>query len=96
MDESLQFVARLLEGEKMAVLCPELDMSRTTGCKIFSRYKDCRLEGLTDRARRPYRQGCRLAFQIDKVILELKREHPKVEKRGRFSSHRIEWPAIVL
>jgi Homeodomain-like domain len=69
-------VARLLEGEKMAVLCREFDISRKTGYKIFSRYKDCGLEGLTDRSRRPYRQGCRLPFQIENLILQLKREHP--------------------
>lgn len=76
MDERLRFVARLLEGEKMAVLCREFDISRKTGYKIFSRYKDCGLEGLTDRSRRPVRQGCRLPFQIESLILQLKREHP--------------------
>ena len=59
MDERLRFVARLLEGEKMAVLCREFDISRKTGYKIFSRYKDCGLEGLTDRSRRPYRHANR-------------------------------------
>ena len=34
MDERLRFVARLLEGEKMAVLCREFDISRKTGYKI--------------------------------------------------------------
>ena len=37
MDERLRFVARLLDGEKMAVLCREFDISRKTGYKIFSR-----------------------------------------------------------
>lgn len=32
MDERLRFVARLLEGEKMAVLCREFDISRKTDC----------------------------------------------------------------
>ena len=73
MDERLKFVARLLEGEKMAVLCREFDISRKTGYKIFSRYKDCGLEGLTDRSRRPFRQGCRLPFQIETLVLQLKR-----------------------
>jgi transposase len=52
MDERLRFVARLLEGEKMAVLCREFDISRKTGYKIFQRYKDCSVQGLTDRSRR--------------------------------------------
>ena len=74
MDERLRFVARLLEGEKMAVLCREFDISRKTGYKIFRRYKDCGLQGLTDRSRRPYRHANRLAFQIETLIVELKKE----------------------
>jgi len=35
MDERLRFVARLLEGEKMARLCTEFGISRKTGYKIF-------------------------------------------------------------
>ncbi len=34
------------------------------------------LEGLTDRSRRPYRQANRLPFQVETLILSLKREHP--------------------
>jgi transposase len=60
MDERLRFVARSLDGEKMAVLCREFDISRKTGYKIFNRYKGCGLEGLTDRSRRPYRQANKL------------------------------------
>jgi hypothetical protein len=41
----------------MARLCREFDISRKTGYKIFSRYKDCGVEGLTDRSRRPYRHA---------------------------------------
>jgi transposase len=52
LPERLRFVARLLEGEKMAVLCREFDISRETGHKIFNRYKQTGLEGLTDRSRR--------------------------------------------
>ena len=39
MDERLRFVARLLDGEEMAAVCREFDISRTTGYKIFNRYK---------------------------------------------------------
>jgi putative transposase len=45
MDERMRFVARLMEGEKMATLCREFDISRKTGYKIFNRYKDAGLEG---------------------------------------------------
>jgi Helix-turn-helix domain len=52
MDERLKFVARHLEGEKMAVLCRDFGISRKTGYKILERYEDTGVEGLTDRSRR--------------------------------------------
>ena len=54
VDERLRFVARLMDGEKLAALCRKFDISRQTGSKIYHRYKDCGLQGLTDRPRRPY------------------------------------------
>ena len=99
MDERLRFVARLLEGEKMAGLCREFDISRKTGYKIFQRYKDCGLEGLTDRSRRPYRQANQLPFQIEKLIVQVKREHPswgapKIREKLRRRHSDIRPPAI--
>ena len=76
MDERLKFVARLLDGEKMAVLCREFGISRKTGYKLLSRYKDCGLEGLTDRSRRPYRQANQLPVQVETLIVRQKKERP--------------------
>jgi putative transposase len=75
MDERLRFIARLLEGEKMAPLCREFGISRVTGYKIFNRYKDCGLDGLNDRSRAPYRQANKLPFQIERTILGIKKKH---------------------
>ena len=75
MDERLRFVARLLEGEKMAVVCRQFGISRVTGYKIFNRYKECGLEALNDRSRRPYRHANKLPFQVERTILAIKREH---------------------
>src|SRR5437763_15576206 len=99
MDERLRFVARLLEGEKMAVLCREFDISRKTGYKIFSRYQDCGIEGLTDRSRRPYRHANRLPFQIESLIVQLKKEHPswgapKIREKIRRRTLGVTLPAI--
>ena len=47
MDERLKFIARLLDGEKMAVLCRQFGISRKTGYKILTRYNEIGLEGLT-------------------------------------------------
>ena len=76
MDERLRFIARLLEGEKMSPLCREFGISRVTGYKIFNRYKDCGLDGLNDRSRRPYRQANKLPFQVERTILGIKKKHP--------------------
>ena len=68
MDERLRFIARLLEGEKMAPLCREFGISRVTGYKIYNRYRDSGLDGLNDRSRAPYRQANRLPCQGKKRI----------------------------
>ena len=99
MDERLRFVARLLDGEKMAELCREFDISRKTGYKIFNRYKDCGLEGLTDRSRRPYRHAHQLPFQIEKLIVQLKQERPswgapKIREKLRRLHSDVQLPAI--
>ena len=99
MDERLRFVARLLDGEKMAELCREFDISRKTGYKIFNRYKDCGLEGLTDRSRRRYRHANQLPFQIEKLIVQLKQERPswgapKIREKLRRLHSDVQLPAI--
>ena len=76
MDERLQFVARLLDGESMSEVCREFGISRKTGYKIFTRYKDQGLEALTDRPRRPMRYANQLPLQIEKQIVTFKQEKP--------------------
>ena len=76
MDERLKFVARLLDGEKMAGLCREFGISRKTGYKIIGRYNSCSVEGLTDRSRRPYRHANHLPVQIETLIVRLKHDRP--------------------
>ena len=76
MDERIRFVIRLKDGESMAALCREFQISRKTGCKIFERYEECGLEGLTDRARRPHRYANQWPEQIQAAIVAAKREKP--------------------
>ena len=76
MDERLRFVARLLEGEQMALLCREFGISRKTGYKIFDRYKEHGLDALTDRSRRPVRYANQLPQQVEAAIVSFKREKP--------------------
>jgi transposase len=96
MDERMQFVARRLAGEAMAELCREFGISRKTGYKIFDRYQECGIQGLTDRSRRPHHYAHKLPFQVENYILNLKREHAtwgarKIRERliRRFSGIKI-------
>jgi putative transposase len=99
MDERMRFVARLLDGEKMAVLCREFDISRKTGYKLFNRFKDHGIEGLSDRSRRPYRHANRLPLPIERLILHLKEKHNswganKIRDKIKLLHSSIQLPAI--
>ncbi len=60
----------------MSPLCKEFGIFRKTGYKIYDRYKECGLEGLNDRSRRPYRHANQLPFQVERSILNIKKEFP--------------------
>ncbi len=76
MDEKLRFVSRHLEGESISSLCREFGISRVTGHKIVDRYRQNGLEAFTDRSRRPCRLANKLPFQIENLIIQIKKEYP--------------------
>jgi transposase InsO family protein len=76
MEERLRFVARLLDGEGMSEMCREFGISRKTGYKLFNRYKDEGLDALADRSRRPVRYANQLPGQVERLIVDLKRDKP--------------------
>jgi transposase InsO family protein len=76
MEERLRFVARLLEGEGMSEVCRDFGISRKTGYKIFNRYKEHGLDALCDRSRRPVRYANQLPDQVERLIVDLKRDKP--------------------
>lgn len=75
-EERLRFVARLLEGEGMSEVCRDFGISRKTGYKIFNRYRDQGLDALADRSRRPVRYANQLPDQVERLIVDLKRDKP--------------------
>jgi transposase InsO family protein len=96
MDEKLKFVARFLDGESISSLCREFGISRVTGHKIIDRYKESGMKAFTDRSRKPFRQANRLPFQVEKLIVQLKKEFPTwgaPKIRDRISTH---YPEIAL
>jgi len=95
MDERIRFVARLLEGEQMAGLCREFGISRKTGYKIFDRYKECGIEAISDRPRRPHRYGNQLPSQIESMIVSMKRNKPHWGARKIREKLLRQWDASV-
>jgi putative transposase len=76
MDEKLKFIARYLEGEKIAPLCREFGVSRTTGHKLIERYKMMGQCALVEQKRTPHRYANKLPIAVEALILDLKREYP--------------------
>jgi len=99
MEERMRFVLRLKDGESMASLCREFGIARKTGYKIYERYKECGMEGLTDRVRRPWRYANSLPLQLQTMIVATKRERPtwgarKIRERLlRKLPHEVKVPA---
>jgi len=94
MAERLRFMARLLNGESMSEVCREFGISRKTGYKIYTRYKDRGLEALTDRSRRPvrYATSCRPRSKIRSSRLS---RRSRIGARARFANSWCgAWPAI--
>jgi len=60
----------------MTDVCREFGVSRKTGYKIFTRYRDHGVEALCDRSRRPVRYANQLPSQIESLIVTFKREKP--------------------
>ena len=76
VEEKLRFVARHLEGESISSLCREFGISRVTGHKLVERYRQSGMEALSDRSKRPYRMANQLPFQIESLIVDIKKEFP--------------------
>jgi transposase InsO family protein len=60
----------------MAEVCRSFGISRKTGYKIFSRYREHGLEALSDRSRRPVRYANQLPPPIESLIVRFKGEKP--------------------
>jgi len=99
MDERIKFIGRLLSGEKMARLCREFGISRATGHKIWNRYKLDGTRGLYDRSRAPHKHPNQLPFEVEQLIIRLKKEKinwgaPKIRELVKNRYPDIRLPAI--
>lgn len=105
MDERMRLIARVLDGERMTDLCREFGISRKTGNKFLDRYKRFGPSGLEDLTRRPAKLARQSSPEVQKLILDLKRDkstwgaakireyliqkHPKMRFPVRSTVHEI-------
>lgn len=99
MDQKLKFIARYLEGEKIAPLCREFEISRPTAYKIINRYKEMGECALVEQKRTPHRYANKLPIPVEALILSLKREYknwgaPKIREKIIKKYPDVKTPAI--
>jgi putative transposase len=63
-------------ARKWPPLCREFGISRVTGHKIWSRYQQDGNKGIYNRSRRPHKHPNQTPFEIEQLIVRLKREKP--------------------
>ncbi len=76
MDERIKFIGCLLSGENMAQVCREFGISRVTGYKIWNRYREHGIKGIYNCSRAPHKHPNQIPFEIERLIVRLKKEKP--------------------
>jgi transposase InsO family protein len=76
MDLRVEFVNRVMRGERVSDLCREFGISRKTGDKFKQRYRRFGLTGLEDASRAPKVIPHRTPPELVEIILEERKSHP--------------------
>ena len=76
MSLKIEFVERIQRGEKIAPLCREYGISRTTGHKWWIRFQEQGYEGLDERSRRPKTAPLATAEEVVIAALQARDAHP--------------------
>jgi len=77
MSLKMEFVERAQKGEKIAPLCKEFGVSRTTGHKWVKRFQELGYAGLEEESRRPKSAPLATAEDIVLAVLEARDAHPR-------------------
>lgn len=81
MSLRIEFVERVEKGEKVAALCREFGISRTTGHKWLTRFKALGYDGLEEESRRPKSAPLATAEDIVLAVLEARDARPRLGPR---------------
>ena len=99
MDQVTMFIADCLRGEEpFAVLCERYGISRKTGYKWWTRYREDPEHGLVERSRAPLRAANSMDAQIAEAIMAMRRRYPyfgplKLLRKLEDLAPRKRWPA---
>jgi len=77
MSLKIDFVERFQKGEKIAPLCVEFGISRTTGHKWVKRFEELGYAGLDEKSRRPKTAPFATAEDIVMAVLDARDAHPR-------------------
>jgi transposase InsO family protein len=78
MEQRLRFVVEVEQGERSkSALCEAYGISRPTGDKWLARYAVQGVEGLESQSRARHHQPQKMADEVAKRILALRRKHPR-------------------
>ena len=81
MSQRIEFVERAEKGEKVSALCREFGLSRTTGHKWLTRFKELGYEGLEEESRRPKSAPLGTAEDLVMAVLEARDARPRLGPR---------------
>ena len=77
VSERLEFVRLAsVEGANLSLLCERFSVSRKTGYKWLSRWRNEGKAGLEDRSRRPKVSPGQTRPELEKLVVELRKKHP--------------------
>ncbi|WP_459806073.1 IS481 family transposase [Herbidospora sp. RD11066] len=77
VEQRYRAVLAVLAGAGVSETSAEVGVSRQTLHSWLRRYRESGLAGLADRSRRPASSPSRLSAQVEAVVCELRREHPR-------------------
>jgi putative transposase len=77
MSLKIEFVERVEKGEKIAALCREYEVTRTTGHKWWKRYREGGYAALEEESRRPKTVPLATAEEVVMAVLEQRDAHPR-------------------
>ena len=80
----------------MAELCREYEISRKTGYKIWNRFKEDGVWGLSDVSRRPLRSPRKTPQEIEDLLIDLRNKHPNWGAKKIGDVLRVQRPSLKI